>query len=216
MVGCDHRIGTPGCALDDEMAWVLANPVKARIDPALTVLRALREALPADEFARECLGWWDEASGQMVVPEQAWADDLDLKSEIVSVPIFALDVSPSRSWAAVGVAGIRADGLPHIEITSSKGVVDHRPGVEWVVPRLVQLKERWPGMRVAIASGSAAESLVPALIEAGIDLIFIKGNDLAAACGLFYDLATTKGLRHLGQVELTTALSAARKNVEDG
>jgi len=217
MVGCDHTVGTPGCALDDEVAWVLANPVKARIDPELTVLRALREALPADEFARECLGWWDEASGQLVIPEQAWADDLDLKSAIVSAPIFALDVSPSRSWAAVAVAGMNTESLPHVEITSNKaGVVDHRPGVEWVIPCLVDLASVWPGMKVAIASGSAAESLVPALLAAGIELIFVKGNDVAAACGLFFDLATTKGLRHLGQPELTTALSAARKAVEDG
>jgi DNA-binding transcriptional LysR family regulator len=118
---------------------------------------------------------------------------------------------------------LRADGLPHVEVTSSKtpaGVIiaDHHPGAQWVVPRMVQLAERWPGMKVAIISGStsAAESLVPALIEAGIDLIFIKGGDVTAACGLFYRLATTAGLRHRSQLELTSALTTARKAVEDG
>jgi hypothetical protein len=175
-----------------------------------------RQGMPPKEFARERLGWWDEASGEMVVPAESWADCLDVGSEIVGTATFALDVSPNRSWAAVAVAGMRADGLHHVEVTSSKGIVDHRPGVEWVVPRFVDLAVRHPGMRVVIASGSAAESLVPALVAAGIDLIFVKGGDVSAGCGLLYDLATTKGLRHLGQTELTTALAAARKNVDDG
>ena len=33
---------------------------------------------------------------------------------------------------------------------------------------------------------------------------------------MFFDLATTKGLRHIGQSELTDALAGARKNVDDG
>jgi hypothetical protein len=215
-VGCDHQVGTDGCALDDEDGWRVANPVKARNDPAMTVLRALRAALTPEGFARECLGWWDEAAGEMVVPAAAWAGCLDIDSKIMSAPIFALDVSPSRSWAAVAVAGMNTAGVPHIEITSSKGVVDHRPGVDWAVPCLVDLASVWPGMKVAIASGSAAESLVPALLAAGVDLLFVKSGDVSAACGMFYDLATTKGLRHVGQPELTDALSSARKNVEDG
>lgn len=217
-VECDHKIGTPGCALDDEAAWAVANPVKARLDPEMTVLRALRRALQAtpDEFARECLGWWDEASGQMVVPARAWTDCMDLDSQIVGPPSFALDVSPARSWAAIAVAGIRADGLAHVEITSSGGLVDHRPGVDWTVPRCVELAERWPGMTLTIAAGSAAESLVPALVAAGLDLVFVKGNDVASACGLFYDKATSARMRHRGQLELTSALATARKNVDDG
>jgi len=214
-VGCDHALDTPGCALDNVAFWHMANPTLGK---RMTVahITAERRAMPPEEFGRERLGWWDEASGQMVVPPAAWASCLDLKSQIASAPCFALDVSPARSWAAIGVAGIRADGLPHIEVTSSKGVVDHRPGVEWAVPRLLELRERWPGMTLTIASGSAAESLVPALVQAGLDLIFVKAGDVAAACGMVYDKATTQGLRHIGQSELTMALECARKNIDDG
>ena len=213
--GCDHALDTPGCALDNVAFWYMANPTLGK---RMTVahITAERRAMPPEEFGRERLGWWDEASGQMVVPTAAWASCLDLKSQIVSAPCFALDVSPARSWAAIGVAGIRADGLPHIEITSTKGVVDHRPGVDWVVPRCVELRERWSGMTLTIASGSAAESLVPALVQAGFDLVFVKTGDVAAACGMVYDKATTQGLRHIGQSELTMALESARKNIDDG
>ena len=202
--------------LNDQHSWANQNPA-AGTRLSFTAMADERALMDDETFARERLGLWEEEGARnRVIPSEAWASCLDITSEIVSAPVFALDVSPNHSWSAIAVAGMRADGFPHVEVTSSQGVVDHRSGTEWVVPRMVQLVERWPGMTVAIASGSAAESLVPALVAAGIDLVFVKGNDLAAGCGMFFDLATTQGLRHLGQVELTTALSVARKNVEDG
>ena len=202
--------------LSDKTIWAQVNPA-AGTRLAFAAMADERELMDDETFSRERLGLWEEEGARnRVIPSEAWASCLDITSEIVSVPVFALDVSPNHSWSAVAVAGMRQDGLPHIEVTSSQGVVDHRPGTDWVVPRLVDLKARWPGMVLVIASGSAAESLVPALQAAGFELVFVKGNDVAAGCGLFYDLATTAGLRHLGQTELTTALSVARKAVEDG
>lgn len=201
---------------DDRKQWAKANPSYPVRTPVESMQR-LRENVGSDEsFIREGLGVWDDPNALGVVPAAAWASCLDTASEIVTTPVFALDVSPARNWAAIGVAGDRADGLPHIEITSSKGVVDHQPGTDWVVPRVVALAARWPGLVLAVISGSAAESLVPALQAAGIEVQFVKGNDVGAACGMVYDLATTAGLRHIGQPELTSALSVARKAVEDG
>ena len=206
-----------GPSLDSIEQLRKANASYPHRTPPASVKRLRANLKSDDSWRHEGLGIWDDdgARNQVISP-QFVASCLDVKSKITGPPIFALDVSPAHSWAAIAVAGMRADGLPHIEITSSKGVVDHQPGTDWVVPRMVQLAKRWPGMKVAIASGSAAESLVPALIAAGIDLIFVKGNDVAAACGLFFDLFTTKGLRHLGQQALISALLTARKAVEDG
>jgi len=213
----DPNVGQEGGpSLDSIEQLRKANPSYPHRTPLASVKRLRANLKSDDSWRREGLGVWDDNRGLGIVPGDAWASCLDIKSEIVSVPVFALDVSPNHSWSAIAVAGMRADGLPHIEVTSSKGVVDHRPGTDWVVPRLVDLKQRWPGMTLTLASGSAAESLVPALVAAGLDLVFVKGNDVAAGCGMFFDLATTKGLCHLGQSELTTALSVARKNVEDG
>ena len=206
-----------GPSLDSIEQLKKANPSYPHRTPLASVKRLRANLKSDDSWRREGLGIWDDmGSRDRVISPEFVASCLDVKSKITSVPIFALDVSPAHSWAAIAVAGMRKDGLPHIEITSSKGVVDHQPGTDWVVPRMVQLLARWPGMKVAIASGSAAESLVPALQAAGIELIFVKGNDVAAACGLFFDLFTTKGLRHLGQQALTSALLTARKAVEDG
>jgi len=179
------------------------------------------ESMDLADFKRAYLNIWVPKPVEVpnsTVPHELWEACGDGASEITGALSFALDVSPSQSWSAIAVAGPRGDSLPHVEVTSANDgtVVDHRPGTEWVIPRLVQLGEHWPGMKVTIAAGSAAQSLVPALTKAGVELDVVKGEDITAACGLFYNLATTGGLRHRGQSELTTALAGARKNIEDG
>ena len=210
----------PGCAIRDRDGWAAANPSLGYTILERTIASACRTD-PSWVFRTEVLCQWVVNLVEAVVAAALWAGCLDPTSQIDSVPVFALDVSPSRSWSAIAVSGMRAvDDLPHVEVTSSTVgtslVVDHTPGTEWVVPRCVQLKERWPGFKVWIASGSAAESLVPALQAADVDVDFVKAGDVAAACGLFYDKAVGAGLRHRGQPELTKALSSARKSVEDG
>ena len=170
-----------------------------------------------DQFSRERLGIWDDdAIAKTVVDPAKWADCLDAGSRVVGPAKFVLDVSPSRAWASIAVAGTREDGLPHLEVTSREGVLDHRPGVEWVVDRALELRAARPGFALTLVSGSSAEPLIPALTAAGIALEFVKAADLPAACGLFFDLVESGGVRHIGQSELTDSLKAARKNVDDG
>jgi len=209
----------------DPDVWRACMPALGRVredGSGITVesIAAEFDDMELPDFKRAYLNMWVPKPVEAVeaaVPPEMWAQCLDRDSQIASTPVFVLDVSPSQSWSAIGAAGIREDGLPHVEITASDAVgTDHLPGADWVVPRFVQLAERWPGLKVVIAAGGAAESLVPALTKAGIEVDPVKGGDIAAACGLIYRLATTAGMRHRGQRELTDALAAARKNVEDG
>jgi len=184
-ISCRHALGVEGCALDDPANWQQANP---QMGQRITVdfIAAERQAMPPDVFARERLGWWDEPTGEMVVPAAAWDACLDESSRIVTPVSFALDVAPDRSWAAIACAGLNEQGIAHVEVTSSRAgtVVDHRPGTEWVVPRLVDLMARWPNATVTLAD----RTVVPALLDARVVVEEIKGTDVAAACGLFYDL----------------------------
>jgi hypothetical protein len=145
-----------------------------------------------------------------------WERCEDPEAKVALSPRFALDVSPDREWAAIAVAGKTADGFPLVEITSKRDAVDHRPGVDWVVPRFVDLNTLFPDIVVTIAAGSGAESLRPALEAAGITVETLPSGQVAAACGLFFDKATSVTMRHLGQSELTDALAGARKHVENG
>jgi phage terminase large subunit-like protein len=206
----------PDAHPDDRSQWSKANASYPTRTPASAMLR-MKEALTEESFLREGLGIWDDVNKNTVVPMAVWAECLDLDSKIRTSPSFGLDVSPSRSWSAIAVAGKRSDELPHLEVAQRDGVVDHREGVEWVLPRLVGLKDRWPAMRLWVAAGSAAESLAPGITAAGIAVEVLPARDVAAACGLFYDLAVSRALRHVGQPQLTAALEGASKvDVGDG
>lgn len=204
-----------GADLDEIGPRIQANPALG-IRISTDFIDRERSALGDEEFGRERLGIWDESTGAAVIPPAWWAEGEDAGSQIVGVAVFALDVSPDQSWSAIAAAGRRADGLTHVEVTSTDGVSDCRTGVDWVVPRFEDLNGRWPDLRVTIAKGSAAESLKPALEAAGIPVDVLPNADVAAACGLFYAKVIDRTLKHLGQPQLTAAISAARKHQEDG
>ncbi len=206
----------PDCDIWDRDGWAMANPSMGHGGVSEQAIASAARTDPVPVFRTEVLCQWVDGLLESVIPPSVWEACFDIASKIVSPPRFALDVSPSRAWAAISAAGLRADGRSHVEVTSRDGVADHRQGVDWVIPRVLQLFEAFPGSVLTIASGSAAEALVPALTSAGVELEFIKGNDVAAACGLFFDQATTHSLRHIGQVELTAALLTVRKNIDNG
>jgi hypothetical protein len=201
---------------------------RAQANPALGTDRLLHETIDAEweaaqsdieGFLRERLSIWPTVLGDAgaVIDAAKWNGVcLDTGSQVTGDAKFVLDVSPSRAWASIAVAGNREDGLPHVEVTSREGVMDHRPGVEWVVPRAVELNRSRPGFVLTIVAGSSAEPLIPALTEAGVRVEFVKAADLPAACGLFFDKVEAGALRHIGQADLTDALKAARKNNDDG
>jgi hypothetical protein len=212
---CDHHRDAEGCCLDDRDRWRRSNPAMGRRISEERI-ETFRRSMPPAEFAREFLGWWDEETGERVITELDWQNCFNEASQIVAAPMFALDVAPSRAWAAIAAAGLNGAGKSHLEVTGRDGVTDHRPGTDWVVPRLVELRLVFPDMRVVIAAGSAAEALKPAVEAAGIPVDVIGARDVAAACGLFYDHVVTSQIAHLGQPCLDAAVAAAKKRVEDG
>jgi len=213
----DSNVGRAGGpSLDSVEQLRKANPSYPHRTPPASVKRLRANLTLDDSWRREGLGVWDDFEGYRVVSDTQWLACRDASSKVATEPRFVLDVAPNRSWSSVAVAGLRDDGVPHVEITSRDAVIDHRPGVEWVVSRVVELAAKRPGFVLWLISGKSAESLVPDLIAAGIDVEFVKSADVPAACGLFYDYATTARLRHIGQPDLTDALAGAQKSVEDG
>ncbi len=215
---CSHQIGAVGCVLDDVDLWRQSCIVTARKYPAMDPIRALRQAMPPEEFMRECLGWWDDPLGEAAIPPAIWATLSESESRIAGAARCAVDVAPGQASSAIAVAGARVDGLMHVELTGRDGIIDHHPGTAWVPARLADMATRWANLEASIIAGSAAESLVPQIVAAGVAVNIVKAADVAPACGLLYNLATStpSGLRHIGQPELTTALAnAARVDVGD-
>lgn len=141
----------------DPASWAKANPA---LGIRISVEHVARERASMGErgFLRERLGvgdWpTDEADQWQVIPQSRWEAVADEQSEAVGRVAFAIHVAPDRSYAAIAVAGRRADGLLHLE------VVDHRPGTRWVPERAAQLQERWDPVTWVVDAGSPAGSLI--------------------------------------------------------
>jgi phage terminase large subunit-like protein len=198
----------PESVLADPVSWAAANPALGiRID-ADHVGRELR-AMPPRAFAVERLnvGDWPRTDGlgDAVIDVRDWDARADPDSVLEGAPWFAFDVSPSRAFASIAVAGRRADGRPHVEL------VEYRRGLGWVVPRCVELRDRHQPAGFMCDLAGPAAALLPELEEAGIRVRATGVGEMAKACGVLFDLVEQGRLAHVGQDELRTAVRSATK-----
>jgi len=192
--------------LDDRHAWAQANPALG-IRITEEFVESERDAMDDAAFSRERLGIWFDPSAHTVIDMRRWAELLDERSMVRDPLVFAVDANPERASAAIAVAGRReSDELGHLE------VVDARPGTGWLLKRIVELNRRHKPRAWVIDPASSAGSLIPALLEHGIEPDLVSGRELAQACGAFYEaIVENAAFRHLGQRELNDALMGARK-----
>lgn len=176
------------CTLHDDPAdpasWARANPA---LGIRISQEHVAREhaSMGTKGFLRERLGvgnWPADAANQWaIIPEPKWRALADASSEAAGRVAFAIHVSPDRSWAAIGVAGRRADGLYHLE------VVDYRPGTRWVPERAVQLDERWRPVAWVVDAGSPAGSLIADLEAEGLEITKPTAREVGHAYGQLVD-----------------------------
>lgn len=189
---------------DDKAQWRKANPSYPKRTP-LRAIRKLRRALTEDHFRREALGIWDDRSTPAVIPEAVWSALKDEASKPVRRLVLGVDVSPDREVASVSLAGVRADGLVHVELYES------RAGVGWLVDWLAAKCLVNPVAAVVIDAKSPAATLVTALKRNKVRVVTTSTDDMANACAEFYDACMEQSIRHTGQVQLTRSLNSARK-----
>lgn len=188
--------------LDDPSKWAQANPTMGyRID--LDFIAAERKALPDDVFARERLGIWAEDNRQTVIDMNLWAGCADPTSRPGDKVAFAIDAKPDSSAAAIASAGRREDGKLHTK------VVDHRPGMGWIVERMAELHQRYRPVTVMLDPSSPAGSLLADLAEIGIEPILVNAREMGQACGAFHNDVVDDQLRHTDQETLNMALRQA-------
>jgi hypothetical protein len=174
------------------------------------------------EFRRAYLNQWlDETPTEwLVIGQQAWQAIKDPASQVVDRPAFAVDMTPDRTWASIGVAGCRADGLKHVEL------VEHRRGGSWIVPWLKERADRadrWSPCAIVIAPSGPANSLIAEAEAAGLEVLKPSVGEVAGASGTFYDASGANPLvdepasmRHLGQPDLDVAVAGAlRRDLGD-
>jgi hypothetical protein len=88
-------------------------------------------------------------------------------------------------------------------------VVDHRPGIGWVVGRLVELHERWQPCAVVVDDTGPAGSLVAPLEAAGLEVIRPTTRARAATDGGCSDSVVERCLRDVPRPALDAAVAGA-------
>jgi hypothetical protein len=166
---------------------------------------------PPDVFATERLGvgdWPAEDDAWSVIGRAVWEAraDADAPRPRPRVAI-AADASPGQVSASIGVAGALQDGRTLVEIPDG----DHRDGVGWVVPRLVELKKANRPCAIVIDPRGPLSGVIDEAEKAGLEITKPALGDSAQAFAQFRaGVAEGKPpLVHLGQRELDAALAGA-------
>ena len=188
---------------DDPRTWWACMPALGRTVTE-EVIQADHDAMDQAEFARAYLNR-RAATGRPVIDAASWQACRDSTSQLAGLPCFSVDVVPDRSAASIGVAGWRQDRRRHVEI------VEHRPGVDWVVERMTGLDRRWRPLPTVVDPASPAGSLLVDLAAAGVATVTVSAREYAQACGQIFDAVIDGQVRHLEQPVLNGAVSAARK-----
>lgn len=199
----------PGRDVSDLDGWAEANP---SLGYTITerVIRSSVALDPEPVTRTEVLCQWVDDMRETVLPMGFWMACADSSSRFMGAPVFALDVTPDRSRCSIAAAGVRSDGLPHVE------VMENRAGTGWVPTRLAELVEKWRPAKVLADPAGPAGSLIGEAATVGVEVEAVSVREHAAACGLFYDLVVEGRMRHLGDPLLETALlGATRREVGD-
>lgn len=201
----------------DPEGWAMANPSLEWGDLTMEALEAAWQTDPDPVFRTECLCQWISTASAGPWDDGVWEALNDKKSKRGknSGYYFGVDVSWDRNWAAISVAGWRADGKIHVEI------VAYRTGTDWVVPWLRERKGR-EGLRGVVlqANGSPVSALLNDMQKAfraneetgepELPIVEWGGGELGRGTGQFYDLVRNSGLRVRPADCLTLAASTAQ------
>ncbi len=203
--------------LGSEDTWLQSNPA-ANIRISLSFIRKEFGTMPLADFARERCGIWPRQvkEGAGIIDTREWAkfavppDEVDL-----SGVVFALDINPARTHSALWAISGKVDG----PITLS--CVAYEPGTDWVVPRLVRLRDTRNPVAIVLDVKGPAGSLLLDLEEQGFhlprdkdrprrgDLAIPNAQEVAAAFGLFVDSFRQGLLRHAADEPLDRAVATA-------
>jgi hypothetical protein len=204
----------PGCGVKDRAGWAQANP---SLGYGRVTERTLASSSNDPEWVwrTEGLCQWSDGNLEGPFPAGAWEDcqDPESRPRDGSPVVLCLDVSWDRSTACLGIAGVRDDGLTHVEVIATSA------GTEWVLPWLASpLRDpRLSTVGIVVQkTGAPASSMIEALEGAGRRVIPWSGADLGAACGAFYDLVREHKVRHRGQpiLNVASATATTRKNLD--
>jgi hypothetical protein len=203
--------------------WAKTNPgLGIRI--STEHIAAEKRSMDRENFLRERLGvgtWPVDDEGWTVIPEESWRARAD-ESSIPKAPyVLAVDVTPNLSHSCIVVCGAASGDREHVEITSTAAQYDHRTGTDWVIPRLIELNEKWKPAAVVLDKATQAGRFYDELVFHGIEPLCPAARDYAQACGAFFTSIVPRdgnrpNLVHINQPQMTKAMAgAAQRHLSD-
>lgn len=172
----------------DPEVWAKTNPLLGHL-MTLEAIEAEYRTMGADVnpiyFAAERLGVGDyprEEGEEWAIPRRrVEAANLTGEPDIVGPVMFALEVHWNRQSAAISACGRTADGTKVAWLQAAE------VGTAWVIDELQRLTKAHENFGVVLDPQSPANSLVPALRDAGVPMVFLTYKDITAAWGTLYD-----------------------------
>lgn len=201
--------------LSSPETWLKTNPASGiRISEAFT--RKEFNTMPWPDFARERCGIWPRQvkEGAGIIDMDEWSNR-KVSHRPTGGTVFAFDINPGRTMSALWAITAELEG----PITLS--CVAYAADTDWIVPRLVQLRDTRAPLAICLDVKGPAGSLLLDLEDAGFhtprdkdrprrgDLAIPNAQEVAAAYGLFVDLFRQGMIFHSGDEPLTRALATA-------
>lgn len=205
----------------DRALWYGSNPALGGRLNVAEVERELKLMSP-EGFARERLGWWGfgAATQKSPINVTAWATLTDAMPENAPerMAAFAVEVDLDRARSSVGAAGRRKDARIHVELAHPDAARAEQLGLRWpligtgwVVPWCTHLNTTQGRAVFAVDGGGPAAVLIPAMQEAGLEVLTFGSADVAQACASIVDAVNDGEVVHGPQPELDDAVRAAVK-----
>lgn len=209
--------------LGSEDTWLATNPA-ANIRISLSFIRKEFGTMPLADFARERCGIWPRQikEGAGVIDIGDWGRQMvsahflnQRRSEPHHGIVFALDINPARTMSALWAISGGPEGAIYLSC------VAYEAGTDWVVPRLVKLRDTRRPIAIVLDVKGPAGSLVLDLEDEGFhvprdkdrprrgDLAIPNAQEVAAAYGLFVDSFRQGLIFHVGDEPLDRAVATA-------
>jgi hypothetical protein len=193
----------PGCDVWDRDGWAQGNPALGHTITEKALASAARTD-PEAVFRTECMCQWVDTMTDPIFGLGKWeACGVD-KSSIDGGVTFGIAATVDHAYACIGSAGLRNDGLLHVE------PVEHRRGTAWLPARAKELQDKHGGTVVIDGRGPAA-FLIPALEAAGIRITVAGTGDVLDSCALIFKHVQDSTLKHMNYPELEGAVAGAQK-----
>lgn len=175
-------------------------------------------------FAMERNGMWlprARVAGDNAIDPQVWARLAAIQPAVPKDIAVAFHINARRSHGTIMWAG-KIDDLWRI------GIAEHKPGTDWIIPRLVDLKTKYNPL--AFAVDARGEAQIEELKKAGIKLpvdpdrpkrgeLIVPGIDgMAQAFAMLVDAATAQNptVRHHNEPPLNSAVSVPPRPLGGG